>query len=96
MPALPATAVADPNPWKTMWLHPRVTIRQVVEAAVPPGWVAPVAVAAICAALNNVQLDPDTASVSASRSMIPVIMGSLHVVFGALIGPYKLLAVVGG
>lgn len=95
MTTLAATPVGDPNPWKTMWLQPRVTIRQIVEAEVRPGWVAPVVVAAICAALNNIHLDPDSAGVSASRSAMPVALGSLQVVFGALIGPY-ILAVVGG
>jgi hypothetical protein len=78
-----------------MWLRPRVTVRQILEAEVRPSWVPVVALAAVCAALNNVQFDPEAGGVSMSRSAMPIVMGSARIVFGVLIGPF-ILAVVGG
>jgi hypothetical protein len=87
-------AAAPPNPWRTMWFSPRVTMRRLLEAETRPSWIPVVALAAVSSALSSMQLD-EAGALSASRSAMPVIIGSLQVIFGVLVGPF-LLAFVGG
>lgn len=49
----PHTAV--PNPWRTIWLHPRITIRQVLAAEVKPNWLPAVILGCLGLALGQVQ-----------------------------------------
>ena len=90
-----STVGPTPNPWRTIWLSPRITIRRLLEADVRPGWVPVVALTALASAFAATQVDPDSGTFSFARSMMPVILGIAQVIFGVVIGPF-LLAFVGG
>jgi len=90
-----ATIVPAPNPWRTMWFSPRITMRHLAAAETVPSWAPVVALAALSSAMGSLQLDPETGALSASRSTMPVIIGVLQLIFGVLVGPF-LLALVGG
>lgn len=94
MTTIIAAEVLAPSPWRTMWFSPRVTMRRLVDADVRPSWTPVVALAALSSALLNMQLD-DTGALSASRSVMPVVIGVLQLLFGVLVGPF-LLAFIGG
>ena len=94
-PAMTLEAGVALNPWRTIWFSPRRTIRSIVSAEARPSWVPVIALMAVVTAFTSVQLEPDTGSVSVSRSFVPVAVGVLQLVFGVLVGPF-LLAIVGG
>lgn len=77
-----------------MWFAPRATTRRILESEAKPSWTAVVSLATFSSALAGVQLD-ETGAFSASRSMMPVLIGALQTVFGVVVGPF-LMAIVGG
>ena len=93
MDAATAVATDAPSPWRTMWFSPRLTVRRILDNEVRPSWVAVVALATVGLAFRSLQLD-ETGALSASRSMMPVLIEILQTIFGVLIGPF-LLAIVG-
>ena len=93
MDATAAVEAQAPNPWRTMWFSPRVTIRRILDSEVRPSWTTVVVLATVGLALPSLQLD-ETGALSASRSMMPVLLGIMQTIFGVLIGPF-LLAIVG-
>jgi hypothetical protein len=83
-----------PSPWRTVWFSPRLTIRRVLAGEPRPSWTAVVALAALHQVFASLQVDPVEGTFSASRSVMPVTLGALQIVFGVLVGPF-LLAFVG-
>ncbi len=86
--------VALPNPWHTIWLSPRRTIRQIVDAEVRPSWAPVIALTALHQALMSLRAGPD-GTLSFGDAVMPIVMGVVQLVFGILVGPF-LLAFVGG
>ena len=82
------------NPWRTMWLSPRLTIRELLATENRPTWVPVVAMAAVSYACMSVQIEPD-GSFSSARSAMPVTLAVLQAVGGVVVGPF-ILAIVGG
>ncbi len=90
---LPTSATV--NPWLTIWFSPRRTVRAIVDADVRPSLVPVIALVGLIYALSSLQLDPSDRTLSISRSMFPLVIGVLQLIFGILVGPF-LLAFVGG
>jgi hypothetical protein len=94
METLPAAVTPPPHPWRTMWFSPRITIRGILDVADRPSWM-PVAVLAVAStAIAQIKAD-DSGVLSLSRSMMPVILSSLNLVYGLIIAPF-VAAIVGG
>jgi hypothetical protein len=93
MDATIAVATPAPSPWWTMWFSPRRTVRRILDSEVRPNWVTVIVLATVGLAIASLKAD-ETGALSASRSMMPVLIGSLQTIFGVLIGPF-LLAIVG-
>ena len=89
------TPLPSPNPWVSIWLSPRKTIRSIVDAEAEhrSDWRPVVAFAMVVQGIASLQTAGGTISVS--MSVMPVILGMLQVLGGVLIGPF-LLAFVGG
>jgi len=83
-----------PNPWKTVWFSPRLTIQRVIAAEPRPSWTGVIALAALHQVFAALRVDPVDGTFSSSRSVMPAILGALQIVFGVLVGPF-LLAFVG-
>ena len=52
--AAPAEVPAELNPWRTIWFSPRVTVRYLIDAEEPPGWVPVFALGTIGSLLDTV------------------------------------------
>lgn len=94
----PVDAVVSPpaaNPWLSIWLSPRQTIRHEVDAEAEhrSDWRPVVALAMVVQGIASLQTAEG--AISVSMSVMPVILGMLQVLGGVLIGPF-LLAFVGG
>ena len=94
METLPAAVAPAPNPWRTMWFSPRITIRGILDAADRPSWMLVAVLAVANTAIAQIKAD-DAGALSLSRSMMPVILSALNLVYGLLIAPF-VAAIVGG
>ena len=65
-------------------------MRRILAAEPRPSWTAVVALAALHQVFASMQGDPVEGGFSASRSVMPVILGALQIVFGVLVGPFLL------
>jgi hypothetical protein len=79
-----------PIPWRSVWFSPRLTIRQVLATDPRPSWTAVIALAALHQVFASLQVDPVEGTFSASRSVMPAILGAVQIVFGVLVGPFLL------
>src|SRR5262245_7418738 len=94
MDTLSTTVTPVPNPWKTMWFSPRVTIRSILIAEERPSWMPVVALAVASAVIAAAQAD-ESGAFSVSRSAMPMILSGIQLVYGVIIAPF-LAAFVGG
>jgi Yip1 domain len=94
MDVFPATVAPGPRPWRTIWFSPRVTIRSVLETAERPTWIPVVALAVASSVISASQAD-ESGAFSVSRSVMPMILGALNLVYGVIIAPF-VAAIVGG
>jgi hypothetical protein len=82
-----------PNPWRTIWLSPRVTIRRILDAEERPNWIPVVALATISVVITSLQFD-ETGAISASRSAMPMFTSAVNMFAGVFIGSF-FVAIVG-
>lgn len=84
------------NPWLSMWLSPRRTVRSLMASEQRPSWIPVVALAAINTSLLwMVNGSGDTLEEPGSAVAFAFFRGGLQLVYGVLVSPF-LVALIGG
>lgn len=81
------TTAPVPNPWRTLWFSPRLTITRIVDAEVRPSWVPVITLAALHLGVGELKGDANGRVVIAS-SVTPVAWALFDLAFHIVAGPF--------